>query len=476
MSRINTNIPSMVAQRVLSANNTSLTTSLNRLSTGLKINSGKDDPAGLIASETLRAEKAAINAALYNISRANNVIATAEGGLIEINTLLVELEDLIDKSANSAGISEQERNANQLQIDAILSSIDRFANTTEFQGRRLLSGELEYDTKNIDTAKLTNVSINAAHVPQGSERNVTVEVTASAQLAQVVYGTSTTGSGAITLEVVGNLGTEVLTFASGTAISTVANAINGSKELTGVSALVSGGALRIMSREYGSAQFVSVRVLDDNGSFDGNLSTGDGGKGKDYGSDASVTINGVAAITDGLRASVRTAVLSVDLDMSASFGTALGSSSFSILGGGADFMISPTVNSAGIASLGIPSVTTGNLGKRGLGFLADLATGKDFALGTGKFQQGQSIVREAQQVVSFLRGRLGAFQKDTLQTTANSLRVTLENTSAAESTIRETDFAAETAEMTRAQILAQAATQTLRLANSQPQNVLALLG
>jgi flagellin len=80
MSRINTNIPSLVAQRVLNKNNVGLNTSLNRLSTGLKINTGKDDPAGLIASENLRSTKVAIGAAIQNISRANNVIATAEGG------------------------------------------------------------------------------------------------------------------------------------------------------------------------------------------------------------------------------------------------------------------------------------------------------------------------------------------------------------------------------------------------------------
>ena len=75
-----------------------------------------------------------------------------------------------------------------------------------------------------------------------------------------------------------------------------------------------------------------------------------------------------------------------------------------------------------------------------------------------------------------LRGRLGAFQKDTLETTANSLQITLENTTAAEAAIRDTDFATETSSLTRAQILVQSATQVLRMANAAPQNVLALLG
>ena len=80
MSRINTNIPSLVAQRVLSQQNTALSTSLYRVSTGYRINSGKDDPAGLIASESLRCEQQAIQAAITNISRANNIVASAEIG------------------------------------------------------------------------------------------------------------------------------------------------------------------------------------------------------------------------------------------------------------------------------------------------------------------------------------------------------------------------------------------------------------
>jgi flagellin len=211
MSRINTNIPSLIAQRVLGNNSTLLNTSLNRLSTGLRINAGKDDPAGLIASETLRSEKTAIGAALTNITRANNVIATAEGGLGEINSLLTSLEDLVDRSSNEAGISEEERNANQLQIDAILASIDRFANTTEFQGKHLLNGELDYNTSGVTSTDLIAVQINSAKVPAGSTRSVTVEVTASAQVANIAYTGGTLTGNSVTLEVVGNLGGEVFT-------------------------------------------------------------------------------------------------------------------------------------------------------------------------------------------------------------------------------------------------------------------------
>src|ERR1700755_1845226 len=101
MSRINTNVSSLIAQRVLSRNNASLNTSLQRLSTGLKINSGADDPAGLIASENLKAEQAGITTAIDNSNRASNIIGTAEGGLSEVSSLLTQLQSLVGQSANS---------------------------------------------------------------------------------------------------------------------------------------------------------------------------------------------------------------------------------------------------------------------------------------------------------------------------------------------------------------------------------------
>jgi flagellin len=489
MSRINTNIPSVIAQRVLLHQDQLLQTSLNRLSTGYRINAGRDDPAGLIASENLRAEKTAIQAALTNVSRANNVVASAEGGLAEINSLLLELEDLIDRSANEAAISVEERNANQLQIDAILDSINRIANNTEFLSRKLLSGELAYSTSGISTGSATsyfqNVAINAAKIPNNGYRSVTVGVTQAAELAEVKY-TGTQVSGTVTVQIAGNLGTETLTFASGTSLAEMLTAVNQSKELTGVSASISaaGGALNFNSTQYGATQFVSVKVLDDGGvsTFGdaSHLSTGDAGDNKDYGRNASVTINGVAAVTDGLHASMRSQSLSVDVDLTAEFGTlAAGYTAdrtFTITGGGANFWISPTISLTGLASLGVQGVGAGSLGDAKIGYLSSLATGQTNALATGNYSTAQAIVRAAQQDVSSLRGRLGAFQKNTLETTANSLRVTYENTAAAEANIRETEFASETSMLTRAQILVQSATNTLRLANAQPQNVLALLG
>src|SRR5262245_10783126 len=149
MSRINTNVSSLIAQRVLSNNDQALNKSLERLSTGLKINSGGDNPAGLIASENLRAEKTGISQAIDNANRASNIIGTAEGGLNEVSSLLTELQSLVSASANSGGLSKEEVAANQLQVDSILSTIKRIAQSNDLQGKMLLTGKYDYNTRGV---------------------------------------------------------------------------------------------------------------------------------------------------------------------------------------------------------------------------------------------------------------------------------------------------------------------------------------
>jgi len=161
MGRINTNVQSLIAQRVLTGNQKSLAQSLERLSTGLKISSGKDDPAGLIASENLRSEIKGTNQAIANATRADQVINIAEGGLGEVSSLLTELQGLVTSSASTAGISAAERQANQLQVDSILQTIDRIASATSFQGIKLLNGNFDFKTSSVNSG-VSEFRINAA--------------------------------------------------------------------------------------------------------------------------------------------------------------------------------------------------------------------------------------------------------------------------------------------------------------------------
>ena len=475
MSRINTNVQSLLATRVLNKNTSSLNQALERLSTGLRINSGKDDPSGLIASESLRTTKVAITAAIDNANRANNMVAVAEGGLQEINSLLLELEALVDTSANEAALSDEEVHANQLQIDSILQSINRFADTTEFSGRKLLNGNYDFTVSGTTSsdANISAIHINAAKIPEGTFRTVTVEITAASEFAMIsAAGTGIGGSlnGAATIQVRGNYGTEVLSFASGTTLAQIATAVTGSAQLTGVSAVVSGSYIDFTSIGFGGNAMASVEVIE--GTFNTNTN-------QDYGADGTVSINGAQATVDGLNLSVRSGPLSADLVMAEDFARMLSSTtsaSFDITGGGANFAISPSVGLVGQESLGLAAVSTGSLGDGTVGYLASIGSGEVNDLSNKNFATAQRVIRKAIEQVASLRGRIGAFQKDTLTPTVGSLQVALENTAAAESAIRDADFAVETSGLTRSQILVQASTATLQLANAGPQNVLSLLG
>ena len=149
---------------------------------------------------------------------------------------------------------------------------------------------------------------------------------------------------------------------------------------------------------------------------------------------------------------------------------------FQITGGGATFNFSPSVDDAGKTAIGIKTVGSQFLGNGVAGYLDDLKSGGSASVDGGSTTSAQEIIDLAIKQVSAQRGRLGAFSKNTVGSTIKNLGVSLENTAAAESAIRDTDYAFETAELTRLQIMNQAATQALALANNAPTAVLSLLG
>jgi len=467
-SVINTNVSSLIAQQSLSRANTSLSLSLQRLSTGLKINSGADDPAGLIASKNLAAEQTGINQAIDNANRANNVIGTAAGGLNEVSSLLNQLDGLVNQSANSGGLSSAEISANQLQVDSILATINRIAGSTSFDGTKLLNGSLAYTTSSVAASAITQLQINAANLPSNKTEAVVVQVTNSATQADLQFAgtTSALPAGNITIQVAGNLGTQQLTFAGSSTLSSIATAVNNITQTTGVTASASGGKLDFTARTYGASQYVSVAAV--TGAFAVSNS------GKAFGSDAAVKINGAAAQADGLNVSYRDNNLDVNFALSSQLNAGK-TKVFGITGGGATFSLGAQVTATDVASIGIQDVSTGGLGDAVNGFLSTLGSGGGNSLTSKSLVTAQNIVTEAITQVSTLSGRLGAFQKYTLGSTINNLGIAYENASAAESAITDTNFAQETANLTRSQILQQSATQVLAQANSQPQNALTLL-
>ncbi len=247
MSRINTNVTSLVAQNILGRSNSALEQALNRLSTGLRINTGKDDPAGLIASENLRSDITSIKRAISNTDRANQVIATADSALGQVSSLLNDIRGLVTEAANSGAITPDQIAANQLQIDSSLEALNRIAQTTTFQGRRLLDGSLDFiTTAGTGFGTVSDLKIDQANLGATGQVAVAVDITAAATQAQItnngipaaVTGVAATttlslshtvaqASGAITLDTTGASGFTLTADASGPAAAAAGNGFTG---------------------------------------------------------------------------------------------------------------------------------------------------------------------------------------------------------------------------------------------------------
>src|ERR1044072_5468517 len=196
MTRINTNVSSLVAQNTLGRSNAALEQPLTRLSTGLRINTGKDDPAGLIASENLRSDITSIQRAIGNTDRANQVIATADSALGQVSSLLNDIRGLVTESANSGALSAEQIAANQLQIDSSLEALNRIAQTTTFQGRKLLDGSLDFTTTaGTNFSKVQSLQTDQANLGASGSVPATINVTQAATKAQVNVANVPSGSG-----------------------------------------------------------------------------------------------------------------------------------------------------------------------------------------------------------------------------------------------------------------------------------------
>ena len=491
MGRINTNIASLLSRSNLERTSNDLTMRLQRLSTGLRINRGADDPAGLIVSERLRAELRGLDSAIDNSQRASSVIATTEGYLSEVADLLNSIKSLVVQAANTGAISQEEIEANQLQIDSAIESITRISNTASFAGLQLLNGSLEYLTSGVATSAIAGATIHGAQFGNNTNIPIQVEVISSAQTASLFLSGSTGGSpgellSSVTIEIAGNIGVQTLSFVSGTNLSAVVAAVNTLKESTGVSAALVDGAdqtsgLTFNSVGYGSDQFVSVRKIGEGGDF---FSVADAQGGniiqRDEGRDVSAIINGALATGKGLHASLNTPALSLSLSFTSDYANTTGSQkSFHIVGGGVNFQLGPSISATQQIGFGVQSVAASRLGGTMIEgaryFLDSLKSGQANSVTLGRSAQASAVLDQAITDVSVVRGRLGAFERNTLQTNIRSLQVGFENITASTSKIRDADFAVETAALTRAQILSQAGTSVLATANLSSQNVLQLL-
>ena len=300
------------------------------------------------------------------------------------------------------------------------------------------------------------------------------------------FSGATLSTADMTIQIGSNRGNTELTFAAASTVANVRQSINSVKEVTGISATLSsnGTTLKLASIDFGTDAYTSVSILagqDDatNDTFVLNKdNTSNSASAKDYGVNAVASVNGTQATANGKKLTVRTTMLDAEIDLTRRRGDVYhgGTSTFYVTGGGANFAIGSKVDAVGLESIGIMNVAPSQLGNNTDGHLNTLKSGATNALSGDNLYTAQRIVDDAILNISTLRGRLGAFQKNVLETNINSLKISLENVTASESAIRDADFATETAAMTRSQILVQANTSILSMANSLPQSVLALLG
>ncbi len=328
------------------------------------------------------------------------------------------------------------------------------------------------DTDNVNVADvLTAISNDTDFTATSSGTLTTFDPTITTGAgSNYVAGVDTGGGLAedVVFELQGSSGSEVFNVSAGTSIDELVSQINLVSDATGVTALANGTSLELSSSDYGSDAVVDLRVIEE--AATGTFTTEIGSGVRDTGQDIKAKVNGIDASGNGNSLSINTSTLdlslTVDAGSSASF-------DFTITGGGAKFQLGSNVVGNQQARIGINSVNTARLGG---------VSGKLFQLGAGgsaslanDASTAAKIVTEAISQVTGLRGRLGAFQATTLDSNLVSLNETKANLQEAESSIRDADFAQESANLTRAQILVQSGTNVLSLANQNPQNVLALL-
>jgi flagellin-like hook-associated protein FlgL len=233
----------MVARSQLTQNMSALQTSLERLSTGFRINSGKDDPAGLIASEILRSDMTGINMAIRNTERANMMIATADSALNQVTNLLNTIRGLVTEAANTGVMSAEMIAANQLQTNASLDAIDRIAAQTTFMGKKLLDGSLDFNMVGQDRTNLQDLAVH--QVTFGAEKapvTVNFNVRGAAEKAALYYNNPVLAE-SIMLSWGGNYGYTTLPFEKGATVAEIAQAVNATSDTTGVIAEVGSNAI-----------------------------------------------------------------------------------------------------------------------------------------------------------------------------------------------------------------------------------------
>ena len=498
---INTNMSSLAAQRALSATQGDVKTALERLSSGLRINGAKDDAAGLAISERFTSQINGLNQAIRNANDGTSLAQTAEGALSETTALLQRMRELAVQSANATN-SATDRSALQSEVDQLKQEINRISTTTEFNGRTLLDGSFTSQNFQVGANANQTIGISIDNASGSGLGNFTYDAIndnaiAAGSGAIVVADNSVpadNGIDAQTITVAGFRGsTTAAVGASGTAES-IATAVNGITSSTGVTAsavtktqigafsaagtvafTLGGDATKAISATISSTADLTA-LRDEINSVSGTTGITAKGTGSTldltHSSGKDITLLNFTN-TAGAAATMTVQTLNPDDGLVTNMSDTLtgnGDDSFRV-GGIVSF------NSNKAFSVSSNDATDGSITDSA----ADVAETSTAALlssvDIGSVAGAQSaidIVDGALATISNQRADLGALQSR-FESVVSSLTASSENQTAARSRILDADFAAETARLTRGQILQQAGIAVLAQANAAPQNVLALL-
>ena len=514
--RINNNISALNGHRNMVKNNAAVSKSLERLSSGMRINRAADDAAGLIISEQMRAQLTGLNQALANSEQAVTLVQTAEGALDEVSNLLNKARSLAIHAANEGLNDQNALVADQSELDNLIDSVNRIAANTQFGTKKLLDGSLGSGTSNnpgISAVKLGGDYTSKIAAGTAVKGFHTLQITTQATQASI----DLTMAGAVDIWSGGSLavasGSDIaqkaftlsingaqIAIASGTSKNQFIQQINAVGSTVGFTAFNTGsetlsglGNITLKMGAYGSfaafdIQFVSgatgattVGTANSVVGIDATATmfiySGDNGQGGTASSGATQQItftasgNGLRLVSAGGSALILAAPLGINSGAGGTSGFYFGAINGN--SGGATFQIGANVNQT--ATVELSGVSASQLGSGASGTYANMYQLRGSAFISGQSQEALKVIDKAINDVTTTRGNLGAFQSATLETTLNSLRVTQENLTTAESTIRDVDFAEESAQFTKNNILMQSSTAMLAQANQLPQGVLKLL-
>jgi flagellin len=432
MVSVNTNIAAMNAYRNLSTTNAAMSKSLERLSSGFRINRAADDAAGLAISEGLRSQIGGMTQAVRNTQDGTSVVQTAEGALSETTSILQRMRDLSVQASSDGSLNSDAKASIQKEMSQLKSELTRISDTTTFNGTKLLDGNYK-GTFQVGANSGETISVNIGNAMSAAGLGVGgVDVTGNGLYVNAAGTAAASGAVATT------------NATSGAPATLLIQGANGEKNFD-----VTAGSGDVSAYDHLSGQISFGGKTFDLGSVDYSNADGDNNSG---------TVPTAAQALAALNTAAKAALGLTTNPFTAGTGTSGNQLTFKV-----QDAITNYTGTGGIA-LGGTGVTAAQISAATATFSG--ATGASNALG---------LIDAAITKVSSQRADLGAIQ-NRFEHTVNNLNTAIENTTASESRIRDTDMASEMTNFTRTQVLTQAGTAMLAQANQSTQSILKLLG